>query len=227
MTDAAEEMDDRALAGEYALGLMSGAEAGRFEARLAAEPALARLVADWREGLAVLADEVDPLAPPASLKAAVEARLFPTPQTKRRGLGFRRVIGGLALVAGLAIGLIFVAPDMLRTPGFAPTHVAQVVAEDQSLVVAVAFDGQSLRLDRQAGQAAPGRALELWAIIGDAAPVSLGVLPDGQQGVVTVPATLRDDIPRAILAISDEPPGGSPTDAPSGAVLATGAVGDA
>jgi anti-sigma-K factor RskA len=41
---------------------------------------------------------------------------------------------------------------------------------------------------------------------------------------VSIPATLRDAIQTATLVVSDEPPGGSSTGQPTGAVLATGKV---
>ncbi len=61
----------------------------------------------------------------------------------------------------------------------------------------------------------------MWLIAGDDAPVSLGVLPDGPVRLAIAP-DLRPRLAGATLAISDEPPGGSPTGQPSGAVLATG-----
>jgi anti-sigma-K factor RskA len=67
--------------------------------------------------------------------------------------------------------------------------------------------------------------LELWLIEGDAAPVSLGVLPEAPQARVPLDRALAARIAAgALLAISDEPEGGSPTGAPTGAVLAAGPV---
>jgi anti-sigma-K factor RskA len=54
--------------------------------------------------------------------------------------------------------------------------------------------------------------------------VSLGVLPASALAVVSVPEALRTATIGGTLAISDEPVGGSPTGAPSGAVLAVGSV---
>ena len=66
--------------------------------------------------------------------------------------------------------------------------------------------------------------LELWAILPDQAPVSLGVLPDSETTRILVPAELRSQAAQITLAISDEPVGGSPTGAPTGDVLAAGAM---
>ena len=83
-------------------------------------------------------------------------------------------------------------------------------------------------MNRTAGAAVPGRVLELWLIAGDNPPVSLGVLPEAASAEVQ----LTPDLVAALaagtlpinLAISDEPPGGSTTGAPTGAVLAMGPV---
>ncbi|MGH8204486.1 MAG: anti-sigma factor domain-containing protein, partial [Steroidobacteraceae bacterium] len=64
------------------------------------------------------------------------------------------------------------------------------------------------------------RARELWALPEGAAPVSLGLMPE--SGSIRL---ALDDRQRAALAaatnvaVSDEPAGGSPTGAPTGAVL--------
>ena len=72
--------------------------------------------------------------------------------------------------------------------------MAEIAAEDRALVLAAAYDADTSQLvvDRQSGQAASGRVLELWLIAGDAAPVSLGVLPDDPRAEIAVPQALRD-----------------------------------
>ena len=74
------------------------------------------------------------------------------------------------------------------------------------------------------GAVAAGRAQELWLIAGEATPVSLGVLSTDAETEVIVPQALRPLFAGAVLAVSDEPPTGSPTGAPTGDVLAFGTV---
>ena len=75
------------------------------------------------------------------------------------------------------------------------------------------------------GNARPGRTLELWLIkAGAAQPVSLGVLTAEETSRFTLPEQLASGFAQAVLAISDEPAGGSPTGLPTGAVLATGKI---
>jgi anti-sigma-K factor RskA len=111
-------------------------------------------------------------------------------------------------------------------PPVDPPYVAQIAAEDGSLVVQAVYDDATgtLFVDREAGGAAPGRALELWLIAGEDAPVSLGVMPQDAQAILRVADDLRGRVAGAVLAISDEPEGGSPTGAPTGDVLAVGPV---
>ncbi|KKK92899.1 hypothetical protein LCGC14_2698290, partial [marine sediment metagenome] len=56
------------------------------------------------------------------------------------------------------------------------------------------------------------------------APVSLGVLPDSKTMRIPIPPLWRDQTAQMTLAISDEPVGGSPTGAPTGDILAVGAM---
>jgi anti-sigma-K factor RskA len=223
--------DDIVLVGEYALHLLDADSRLAFEKRLADEPALRQLLREWDEGLISLADDFEPVAPPARLKGAVEARLFETPAQQGRSSWFSgswlfgRRGAALALVALLVIAVVF-GPSLLNGPQ-GPTLVAEIAAEDRALVVEATLDvgAGEIGINRVAGAAAEGRTLELWLIAeGAPAPVSLGVLPATDLAVVTVPDNLRAALVGGTLAISDEPPGGSPTGAPTGAILAVGAI---
>ena len=224
------DRDDVALAGEYTLGLLSEAEAAAFEARLVAEPDLRALYADWAEALVRMTNGLDEVPPPAALKARVDARLFGVPE--RRGfwarLGVGDMMGGLVAAA---LALLLIVSPMLRDlgpqPPANPIYHADIAAEDGSLLIAAGYDAETgeLYVERRAGQALPGRVLELWLIAGDNPPVSLGVLPEDTRTRLPVAETLRAALNGGVLAISDEPPGGSPTGLPTGAVLAVGPVG--
>lgn len=228
---ASDPNDDVVLAGEYILDLLSPDEAAAFEARLATEPGLRRLCAIWAEEFSGFADEVDPASPPDDVLERVEMRLFGSSEREGRpGLWQRFGLTGLA-AAVLAV-LLFVSSDFLDqgpVPPEAPAYTAEIAAEDRSLVIEAAYDADAaeLYLERLSGAAAPGRSLELWLIAGDNAPVSLGVLPEDDRAVFTVTQELQNALSGGVLAISDEPEGGSPTGAPTGEVLATGAITDA
>jgi anti-sigma-K factor RskA len=231
MTDT-DDMDDiQALAAEYALGLLSPAEATAFEDLLASDPDVRAFYARWAEDFAAITDGIAPVAPPANLQARIEADLFPQSARKtptlleRLGLIPAMLTGLVAAVTLMVVvDLGIMAPP--EGPDFNPVYAAEVAAPDQSLVVYARFDPSVglLRLERAAGAPREGRALELWLIAGDNAPVSLGVLPADETTEVQVPEALLAAMQDGVLAISDEPPGGSPTGAPTGDVLATGPV---
>lgn len=228
---APDPNDDVVLAGEYTLSLLSDDEAAAFEARLASEPELRRICAIWAEEFSGFADEVEPVTPPDDVMTRVEMRLFGDSAAERRPSLWQRFgLSGLA-VAVLAV-LLFMSSEFLDqgpVPPEAPSYTAEIAAEDRSLVIEAAYDSENaeLYLERLSGEAAPGRSLELWLIAGENAPVSLGVLPEDDRAVFTLTPELQNALSGGVLAISDEPAGGSPTGAPTGAVLATGAITDA
>lgn len=217
-----EEEDDHAIAAEYVLGLLTPEEERAFEARMELDPPFRALVAVWTEDIAALAAAIPEEAPPARVEAALRRRLFPEEEQ-----GWLRRLGVLpALLGGLVAALIVLwTTDLgLLRPQTGPTWEASVAAEDGSLVIAAHFDPRTgqLRLHRQAGAATPGRSQELWLIAGEAAPVSLGVLPDAQESVLTVAEGLRGAMAGGLLAVTDEPLGGSPSGAPTGPAIAAG-----
>ena len=71
----------------------------------------------------------------------------------------------------------------------------------------------------------PRHAHELWVIPADGKPRSLGTMGAGKQMHMRLADTLADLLQQgATIAISVEPPGGSPTGAPTGPVVASGAL---
>lgn len=226
MTSADDHNDDAALAGEYALHLLDADARRAFEDRMTTEPLLRVLVAEWDEELAALADEVPPVEPPAALKRRIQNTLFATPK-RASGFSLWRMFAGAGAAAALGLAVLIAIPTTQPVDTFTPSFTAQLAAEDQSLIVLASFASETsvLRIDRQSGGAREGRVLELWLIAeGASAPVSLGVLPEATATDITLPPALADVIAGGTLAISDEPPGGSTTGAPTGDVLAAGAV---
>jgi anti-sigma-K factor RskA len=210
------ESDDGILAAEYALGLLRGEARDAFARRLANEPQLATSLRQWDEQFVAFADDIAPVEAPRSIEAALEKRLFADAAKPSlwSSLNFWRGLSIASLAAVLALG----AWNLQRpvSPG-GPALVAQVAG--------VAYYDTAkgeLRLNRVNGEAASGRSFELWLIAGKEAPVSLGLLPAVATTSITIPENLRAKFKDGILAISDEPTGGSTTGAPTGAVLATG-----
>lgn len=217
-----------ALAAEYAAGTLRGGARRRFETLLAAHPALQDAVREWEARLMPLTASVVPEAPPARVWRALERRLWPAaaPEPWWRRLAPWRAVSGFATVAALAFGLLLANP----TPVPAPVVVVlqSTGAEGQmvsSFVASVAGDGRSLVTQPvQPVALQPDRALELWSVPPQGAPRSLGLIKANGTTLLArerLPATLLKG-GTAALAVSVEPPGGSPTGAPTGPVVYAG-----
>lgn len=216
-----EHDDDSVLAAEYALGVLQGPARDEFARRMAADPGLAADVRAWNEHFASFAREIAPIAPPAAVQSQIERRLFgrePQPSIWS-SLAFWRGLALASIASVLAIGVWTIVN---RLPSEQPALVAEVEGNAIELVAYYDADRGELRLNRTAGKAGANRSLELWLIIGTDAPVSLGVLPADPTARVAVPEKFRSKLKGSVLAISDEPVGGSPTGAATGAVLGIG-----
>lgn len=223
--------EDSAAAAEYALGLLPDAERVAFETRLPSEPDLRAELLGWQARFAQIAEaEIDEVAPPARVEAAVMHRVFGAPSKRTATparFGLWRLYGA---VFALALVLLWIFVDLPPRPAYPPevaTYSAQITDEGGALVVLAQFDAAraELYLDRQEGRALPGRDLELWFIAGETAPVSLGVMNrnQGRERLSLAPEVVAQ-LEAGVLAISDEPRGGSPTGAPTGEVLAIGPI---
>lgn len=226
MTDDNDTYEESVLAAEYALGLLTPGEAIAFEDVISVDPGMRDHYAAWAKDFATLTDDVDPVAPPPALEARITKTLFGVPEKQsiwsRFGV-FAPVLGGL-VAAGIVL-VVLGQSNFLRGSG--PIYVAEIAAEDSSLVIKANFDPKSstLQMTRMEGDLAEGRSQELWLIAGENAPVSLGIWPQGQvQAVVVVPADLMELMPGGVLAVTDEPLGGAPAGDPMGSVLAAGPV---
>ena len=224
MSDTSDTGDDNILAAEYALGLLEGEDARAAHARTLTEPVFAANVLFWQERLAILADEIAPVAPSRAAKKRLMARVFGT--GRRRGwFGSAGLWRGATLASLL---LVAVLGYQVATYDRIPTlYTTELVSDDGTLRVLAVYDSVTghIRITRTDGAAGEGRDLELWAIADGQAPVPVGILPDDTvRAGYEVPEAVRGSLSGLTLAISDEPDGGSPTGQPTGAVLAVGTV---
>ena len=213
-------------AAEYVLGVLGGAERRAFEQRLAQEPALRDEVQYWERRLGVLASEVAPVEPPPAVWSGIEGALGGKPANPGgiwHSLAFWRwaAIGSAAVAAASVAALVVVS----RAPTSAPTLVAKLdVSSGQAgFVAAVDAARGGLTIVPASVTNVNQRVLELWLIAPGDKPRSLGLIEAGRPVHVNLPADL---IPRlgtdVTLAVSLEPPGGSPTGQPTGPVIANG-----
>ena len=232
------------LAAEFALGTLRGRARQRMRRWIAQEPAFAAAVRDWELRLAPLAAAAVPVQPPARVWRGIEERLGGAraqPGGIWANLAFWRNLGLLAsgMAAGLLATFIVMAPRatppapqpvVIRVPSneMAASYLA-VLADPKTqkpmLIVSAGRSSNELwvkTLDPAAHVA--DRSLELWALPPGQPPKSLGVVPRSEKMTALKLVATADqafaEVPA--LAVSLEPPGGSPTGAPTGPVLYTG-----
>ncbi|QPH54341.1 anti-sigma factor [Pontivivens ytuae] len=233
MSERTEEQppEEGYLAAELALDLLEGEARAAALARASYDPDFAAQVAGWRQRLTQLDYEFAEVSPPPAIKSALEEYLFEEREEDVSLLA--RLWRGAALwrgiaVAGVLAAVFFAVRPVLLPPPAEPPLVTALYSVDGSLGVLGLYDREAavLRLNRVAGAASPGRELELWfAPDAEAAPRSLGLITDAARVDVPLPADLAQSVgPAGYFAISDEPPGGSPTGAPTGAILAIGPI---
>lgn len=238
MTDEFDRDEERALTAEHVLGLLTEDETAAYEEVLGVDPDLRAEYAFWADRMVALTDDIAPVTPPPHVLARIKETLFHEPAGAGAKASARSWLQRMGLLPAMAGGLVaalvvlWVFTTVMPPSGgdvSTPTYVAQIASADESIVVQASYDAAAgnLTLDRSAGQARDGRALELWLIAGDNPPVSLGVLPQDQVATLPVSAELAMQLAGGTLAISDEPAGGSTTGAPTGDVLAVGQVIDA
>lgn len=222
MSDQQDIPEDEALAAEYVLRLLDADAERAFEARLQTEPDLHEHVRFWEEEFAALATDLHEDVPSPSVRAALIAELSGEKTNARRGWAWNWLpFPALAIVAAAAF-LIF--SPMLRGPAFDPTLHATLISEDGAVHIEAGYapNGNFFKVIPEQGAPASGRDFELWVIGANAdAPVSLGVIPTDRESLFEITPEIAALIDGGVLAVSDEPEGGSPTGAPTGAILAT------
>jgi anti-sigma-K factor RskA len=224
MSDMTDPMpEDELLAAELALGVLAGAERAAAEQRIAREPGFARLVAAWEERLAPWAAEIDEVAAPPAVWDRIAATLPAGSQSAGwwQSLAFWR---GLSLATGaLAAACIGALIYLGNAPQKAPLIAALDGGGHRHFVATIDTRSGSIAVQPAAFSADATREPELWLIPADGKPRPLGMLRADRAVSITIPADLKAlTVGNAVLAVSLEPPGGSPTDQPTGPVIATG-----
>ena len=218
------------LVAEFALGLLDAAEHERVARLIAADPALREELRLWRTRFQSLDSEFAEQPAPARSWDALESRLFggaAKPASFWDSLNlWRGLAAGALAVAVVAIGVNVMRPAAPSPDEFAMQLVAALQAQEGSGVEFVAFYDSAngmVKLLGLSGQAVPEKDYELWYIKGEAAPVSMGVVPvDGRMEIPVAPDAKANFDEGTVLAVTLEQKGGSPTGAPQGALVSAG-----
>ncbi len=227
-----------ALASQYVAGTLRGRARTRLETLLPSHPALQRAVADWQARLMPLTSVLPPATPPSTVWRRIESRLWPAAPAAAVAaapaavswwsrLALWRGLAGFATIAALGFAVLLASPPPAQAPVVVVLQATgSLPAASGSFVASFSGDGRALvarPLTPVALQA--DRVLELWwaPAEGKGGPTSMGLLK--ADGVTVLP---REKLSRALLqgidhmAVSDEPPGGSPTGKPTGPVVYVG-----
>lgn len=238
---AIQSPEERAvLAGEYVLGTLEESERSRAELLLKSENAFRDEVHFWERRFALLGLRLKPVEPRTLVWLMIRRRIDAARPVALRQSRSRLVTtwAWLATAASVLLAVALVvelnrplpAPRVVteRVEVAVPTAslVAVLQLEDKTVQWAVSTSPDQRRIKVRAMGTAPASLAahdtELW-FIGDAGPVSLGVIPQSGEAERELPSAIHFSSGK-VLAISAEPHGGSPTGQPTGPVISTATI---
>jgi anti-sigma-K factor RskA len=226
-----EEMESQAA--EYVLGTLTADERTAFEALLTQSAEARAAVASWEQRLAPLAATIGDIAPSPIVWTAIQRRLQQIAGPARLRLADdvttairvsrdRWRMGAIAFAA-LAACFAFFSVNRVMTDRreAAATYVAVVNrgGDLPALIIRVDLARQSIFVRPLAAQVPQGHSLELWWLGEGKPPKSMGLV-DKDTRRVPLPAGAH--VEKAGFAVTVEPPGGSPTHAPTGPIVYSG-----
>ena len=220
---------DEVLAGEYVLGVLSLEDRQKVERRMRSDRQFAAIVSRWEQNLSGFNDDYEMVAPPASVFPKVEKRVF-----GETAFG-AHVWGSLLLWRSVAFGSLFLAIGVLMftvtnntsQPSPGKQLSASLAGQNSPINLLANYDATNglLRVTPVAAGQPQEKSLELWLIRGSDPAEALGILPQTGEGEIVLPSELHGKLTEgAIIAVSVEPFGGSPTGKPTGNVIASGTI---
>ena len=235
MSEAPELTETEAFAAEHVLGVLTSAERRQAEARMAVDGDFAAQVGAWRERLEPMTDNLTAIPAPHALWLRIERSLGANDNTvSATGLRFWRgaTASSLTLAAAsiaAAVMLANRAPVVIHPPPPGQLLNASLVSQSGAPVplFVAAYDPIRKALivtSLVTPGNDPAHVHELWVIPADGKPRPLGILEPGKTKAMPMPESLLPSLAAgSALAVSIEPPGGSPkVDAPSGPITAVG-----
>ena len=227
------------LAAEYALGVLEGADLVEARRACAGDSDFRREVEQWTWRFAPLLDDVEEQATPQSLWTRIDRVIGEADRIRdleRQVTWSRRTNFGLFATAAALAGVLLLRPALVQPPVPAPT-VQPMPAASSAPMVAMLGDGKGTKIvanwdpDKRrlvlavAGDmpADPAHSHELWVIPEGSKPISLGTMGNDEMSRMQLANALAELLKKgATIAITVEPPGGSPTGDPTGPIVASG-----
>jgi len=229
---------------EYVLGVLDADARAAVEREIAADPHAAAEVARWQRCLLPMAEDIPATAPPAHVWTRIESALGMQQTTRRESTRPARVgwwsnlalwrgfAFGAAAVAAACIIALIVLPRATVTPAPAVAYMASTIMQTDGQVGWTATmdlaHARMVVVPAKPQSLPAGRAPELWLIPAGRKPIAVGMIAASGPTTLALDKALVAQLgPTAALAVSVEPPGGSPTGQPTGPVIAKGAIGAA
>ena len=239
MNTPAEDGNHNLRYAEYALGVLDADTRAEVAREVLASDEAATAVALWQRRLLPLADTIAEVTPAPYVWARIHDELQLDAPARETAPTRKGLWNNLALWHWLGIGASAVAVALLVVVNLPPRATAPIEANAGYLAATIQQDNGSTgwiaTMDPQRGRIvvvpatpvafAPGKAPELWLIPAGGKPISVGMIALDKPTTLTLgPALLARLGTTALLAVSVEPPGGSPTGQPTGAVIGKGAI---
>lgn len=220
-----------ALAAEYVLGTQSWQVRERLRKLLQQEPRLAERVAFWEANLNQLTEGARPVPVPPWVWRRIENALNPESESKTgwwQDLFVWRWAAGLAVATAVFLAVVPQQQPVPELPVAEGGFVLVLTDEESKTAFLVSRQDRDSPIRAEAITVpvmTVAQAYELWLLPPDSAPLSLGLL--NEQGNTLLLPDL--DVSQLVqpgygMAVSIEPPGGSPTGSPTGPVVYTGSI---
>jgi anti-sigma-K factor RskA len=237
MNTVADDGNNNLRYAEYVLGVLDADARAAVAHEIETTGEAATAVALWQRRLMPLTEAIDEVTPAPYLWARIHDALeldAPARIQLRKGLW-----DNLQLWHWLGIGASVMAAALLvvvSLPRLAPApsvvnagYMASTIQQDNgSTGWTATMDLQHARMvvvPATPVSLAQDRAPQLWLIPAGGKPISVGIIARDKPTTLALdPALLARLGPTAVLAVSVEPLGGSPTGQPTGAVIAKGAI---
>ncbi len=221
---------DEVMAGEYVLCVFSREDRQKVARPMRSDRQFAATVSRWEKILSEFNEEYKTVTPAPAVFPRIEKRIF-----GEAAFG-AHMWNSLMLWRTVAFGSLFLAAGVLV---FAITNEGGLRTSSGKQLTA-SLSGQSspfnlfanydvangrLKVTPIAAGKPEEKSLELWLIRGSDPAEALGILPPSGDGEIVLPPELHGKLTEgAIIAVSVEPFGGSPTGKPTGDVIASGTI---
>ena len=214
-----QELQQR-LAAEYVLGSLHGQARRRFETLQSQIPALQFAVNTWAQRLHPMADDLEPVTPPAKVWEQIAQQTVGNPGGIWKNLPFWRGFGMIAASITLVLALLF---NFLPSPGrqhvvFVTNTKAQPVWVVQARMKSHQFEVKTL-----IGTPMPkNKVCVLWLVWNDGVTQPVGELADDVgKTMMKLPKDMTRNAEKAEIAVSVEKAGDN-RDKPRGEIIFKG-----